>query len=197
MLVRGLLKPGEQHGKVHLVLIGYDECNMPSNGSIRTGRVRLAVSGTGIQSYDSLMAEGSHPRGFDDQKERDVVAQIIDNDEPVVGRHFAINVSLEGQPYAPTGAIVLSTDRRLIMLTGKGNFRVKVNAQSFPYGSLKPGVGNSNGSVFGQTAYLSGFGDNAGRLYMLQFFTSDERHEFVSDVGGALGGWHIIHGKEN
>ena len=154
------------------------------------------MSGTGIQSYDSLMAAGSHPRGFDQQKERDAVAQIIDNDEPVVGRHFAMRVSLGDQPYAQ-GAIILSTDRRLIMLTGKGTFRVKVNAQPFSYGSLKPGVGNTNGSVFGQTTYLSGFGDNAGRFYILEFFTSDERDEFVRDVGGALGGWHIIHGKEN
>jgi hypothetical protein len=154
------------------------------------------VSGTGMISYDDLMAKKSHPRGFDREKEREAVAQIVDTDEPVVGRHFAMAVDLDGQPEAPNGAIFLSTDRRLIMLTSKGTLRVKITHKSFRYESLKPGVGNVDGSVFGQTAFLSGFGETSGRLYLLQFFTSPERDEFVRDVSGALGGWHTIHGTD-
>ncbi len=88
---------------------------------------------------------------------------------------------------------MLSTDRRLILLTGKGTFRVRVFVESLPYSTLKPGVASRDAMVFSSKAFLAGIGDNSGRIYTMGFFTPEERDEFVSDVGGALGGWHILH----
>ena len=147
---------------------------------------------TGMAGYDRLMAQADRGLG---NGEREAVASHIASDEPVVGRHYAWEVSSEADGILlKDGAVIVSTDRKLLLVSARGTFRSKFAVKAFPYGELMPGVGNSDGEVFGQQTWYSGFGVRRGATYVVRFFTKGERDQFVSDVSGALGAWHIIHG---
>jgi len=128
--------------------------------------------------------------------ERDAIVPHIESEEPVFGRHYVWEVSNQDDgTLLKNGAVIVSTDRKLLLVSAHGTFRPKFTVNTFDYGALTPGVGNDDAQVFGQAAWYSGFGLRRGGTYVLRFFTKDERDEFVHDVGGALGGWHIIHGN--
>lgn len=145
-----------------------------------------------MAGYDTLKAKSKRDLG---KGEREAIAPHIGSGEPVVGRHYAWEVSNQDDgTLLKNGAVIVSTDRKLLLVSAHGTFRPKFTVKAFDYGELRPGVGNKDTQVFGQAAWYSGFGLQRGGTYLLRFFTKDERDEFVRDVGGALGGWHIIHG---
>lgn len=147
---------------------------------------------TGMAGYDRLMAQSTRVLG---NGEREAVAPYIAADEPVVGRHFAQEVSSEHDgTLLSNGAVIVSTDRKLLLVSARGSFRPKFSVRAFPYGELMPGVGNSDSELFGRPTWYSGFGVRRGGTYIVRFFTQGERDQFVRDAGGALGGWHVIHG---
>jgi hypothetical protein len=128
--------------------------------------------------------------------ERETIARFIGDDEPVVGRHYAWEVSNQDDgTLLKDGAVIVSTDRKLLLVSARGTFRPKFSVKTFEYGELMPGVGTDDTQLFGQSAWYSGFGLQRGGTFVVRFFTKEERDEFVRDVGGALGGWHIIHGN--
>jgi hypothetical protein len=150
---------------------------------------------SGLAGYDRLMARGDQKRGIDNRREREAIQPCIAADERVIGRHFAAPVTI-GDQTEPLHkeAVILSTDSKLLMLSARGIFRPQFRIDTFNYADLKPGVGKVDDSIPGLPLWFSGFGTLAGVTYILRFFTEQERDAFVSDVGGALGGWHIIHG---
>jgi hypothetical protein len=149
----------------------------------------------GLAGYDILMARDGKKRGIDNRREREAIQPYVASDERVVGRHFAAPVTL-GDRTEPLykEAIVLSTDRKLLMLSARGFFRPQFHVDTFNYADLRPGIGKVDDSVYGVRLWFAGFGTRAGITYVLRFFSEEERDAFVSDVGGAVGGWHIIHG---
>ena len=149
----------------------------------------------GLAGYDRIMARRDQQRGFD-PGERTAIEPYIAADEPIVGRHFAVDVTVgESSQVLHRQAVLLSTDRKLVMVTAKGTFRRKFDVHTFDYANLKPGVGKSDSELYGSPLWFAGFGTQSGTTYVLRFFNESERDEFVSDVGGAVGGWHIIHGN--
>jgi hypothetical protein len=148
----------------------------------------------GMAGYDLLKAKSKRDLG---KGEREAIAPHISDDEPVVGRHYAFEVSNQADgTLLKNGAVLVSTDRKLLLVSAQGTFRPKFTVKTFNYAQLMPGVGNTDGQFFGNPAWYSGFRlQSARESYVVQFFTPEERDEFVRDVGGALGGWHIIHGN--
>lgn len=148
---------------------------------------------TGMSGYDILKAKSKRDLG---KGEREAIAPYIREDEPVVGRHHVFEVSNEGDgTLLKNGAVILSTDRKLLLVSARGTFRPKFTVKTFDYANLLPNVGSNDGEVFGNPVWYSGFKTQRGELYLVRFFEADERDEFVRDVGGALGSWHIIHGN--
>lgn len=147
----------------------------------------------GMTGYDILKAKSKRDLG---KGEREAIASFIGNDEPVVGRHYAFEVSNQSDgTLLKDGAVLVSTDRKLLMVSARGTFRPKFTVKTFDYADLLPNVGSSDGEVFGNPAWYSGFKPQGREVYLVRFFTREERDEFVRDVGGAVGGWHIIHGN--
>jgi hypothetical protein len=146
-----------------------------------------------MSGYDKLKAKAKRDLG---KGEREAITPFIGEDEPVVGRHYSAEVSNESNgTVLKDGAVILSTDRKLLLVSARGTFRPKFTVKTFDYANLLPNVGSSDGELFGRPAWYSGFKSQGGELYLVRFLSAEERDEFVRDVGGALGGWHIIHGN--
>jgi hypothetical protein len=100
-------------------------------------------------------------------KEREAIAPYIEDNEPVVGRHFVTTVSGDNGATLHQGAVILSTDRKLLMVTTKGTLRPKWRVDEFEFSSLKPGVGNQVKEMFGNPHYFSNFARQSGPSYLL------------------------------
>ena len=151
---------------------------------------------SGPAGYDKLMKAGNqtHGVGGDLQRERDAVIPLIAPDEKVVGRHYASFVSADAVGDFH-GAVFLSSDRRLLMVTAKGALRKKFNVMSLGYGTLKPGIADVNEVRFGNPVWISGFSTKTGETFLVEFLSEVDKNRFVQDIGGALGGWNIVHGE--
>jgi hypothetical protein len=148
----------------------------------------------GIAGYDKVMEEKKPKYNIGDfRKEREAVLPFIGESERVVSRNFASKVSGEsGYDIHDSGAVLVVTSEKLVMITSRGTFRPRFTVETFDYAQLNPGIGSSEREYLGRLHWFSGFTVQNGKTYLLEFWDSTERDEFVRIAGGALGGWHAV-----
>lgn len=149
----------------------------------------------GIAGYDKVMAEKKPKYNIGDfRKEREALAPFIGESERVVSRNFASEVSGEdGRAIHDSAAVLVVTSEKLLVITAHGTFRPKFTVETFDYAQLNPGIGSSEREYLGRLHWFAGFKVRNGMTYLLEFWDTAERDEFVRIADGALGGWHAMH----
>lgn len=147
---------------------------------------------TGISDYDSLAWRSQKPKG-----EREALAPYIAHNEPIVTRHWAINISDDdGQDLTQGGVAIFTTDRQLVAVHQTGGlFKPKYGVLSKQFGQCV-GVGSRVGDMFGHPEFYTVVKFTDGTSWMARFSERDEMEEYDRDLGGAVGAFRILHGLD-
>src|SRR5690349_514859 len=120
-----------------------------------------------MDSWDRIVGRAKPAKG-----ERAAIAQRLDEDEAVLGRHpvTAVRQSDNDQTVMEGSVIAVVTDRRLILLHSTGGFRPQWSALTLGFGQLEPPVKRSSAGALrvptsGRRDYLvDADGTDADRL---------------------------------
>ena len=141
----------------------------------------------GLESYDAQVEKSNHRRGVVDlDREREALFPIWPN-ETVNGRYLSSRVWLGENRMFESGAVFLTTDHRLIMVTAEPSHPTGVEISAFVYGDFKPDIASRDRGPGGDVMWLAGLLTQDQTVLLLRFDDAAERDLFVRDVGTTLG----------